>query len=221
MLPYGQLLISSSPVQRLCSLRPRSHRALARSPARRRSRGAAEINADPVGLAREGRYRFWLATVSFAVWFPACSSRAASWWTGATALEDDCADHRLANIAARSAPASAISCGKARPRLISSSARCDRGSSPAAARRRPTPRPLVHLLGTALATPQRANLRAKIFDALQHRVSGTRPGALGAWLGGVFDATGSTPGWMIAIAASVVAAMCPLIDERPHGGRSP
>ena len=43
-------------------------------------------------------------------------------------------------------------------------------------------------------------------------------GALGAWLGGyVFDATGSYFGvWMIAIAASVVAAaMCLPIDERP------
>ena len=43
-------------------------------------------------------------------------------------------------------------------------------------------------------------------------------GFLGAWLGGyVFDATGSYFGvWMIAIVASVVAAiMCLPIDERP------
>jgi len=49
---------------------------------------------------------------------------------------------------------------------------------------------------------------------LGHQVGG----ALGAWLGGyVFDATGSYLGvWMIAIAASVVAAvMCLPIDERP------
>jgi predicted MFS family arabinose efflux permease len=49
---------------------------------------------------------------------------------------------------------------------------------------------------------------------LGHQVGG----ALGAWLGGyVFDATGSYLGvWMIAIGASVVAAvMCLPIDERP------
>ena len=49
---------------------------------------------------------------------------------------------------------------------------------------------------------------------LGHQVGG----ALGAWLGGyVFDATGSYLGvWMIALAASVVAAvMCLPIDERP------
>ncbi len=49
-------------------------------------------------------------------------------------------------------------------------------------------------------------------------------GFLGAWLGGyVFDATGSYFGvWMIAIAASVVAAvMCLPIDERPLARTAP
>ena len=242
MLPYGQLLISQIGWFNALLLLAASAFLIVPLAAAFASKGAAaarSVAQQPIAAAlREaGRHKgFWLATVSFAV----CGFQTVFIMThlpaymvdrGSTAVEGmtALAVIGLANIAG-SLGAGVLGDRYSKKyvlvwiyaiRAVAIAAFVAVPPSPAA-----TLAFAVVLGLTWLGTvPLTNSLVAQIFGVqylstlfsiafLGHQIGGF----LGAWLGGyVFDATGSYFGvWMIAIVASVVAAiMCLPIDERP------
>ena len=240
MLPYGQALISQFGwLNALLVLAASAFLIVPLAAAFAEKRAAAPSAGQPIAAAlREaGRHKgFWLATVSFAV----CGFQTVFIMThlpaylvdrGATAVEGMTALAIIgfANIAG-SLGAGVLGDRYSKKHVLGWIYAVRAVAIAAFVAAPPSPVAtwtFAAVLGlTWLGTvPLTNSLVAQIFGVqylstlfsiafLGHQIGGF----LGAWLGGyVFDATGSYLGvWMIAIAASVAAAvMCMPIDERP------